>query len=274
MWAQADITIHTQPGVMSERSLASVRQGALLQFALYGAAYHFMPATMPVVLLKALPIWWLAIQCRKRMANKTCSIGARAFSRGICLGLMLSSLGDIALELDATPSAMRELGAAGMPKDVPFIVGLGSFLVAHILYIQAFRHDSGSVVEREPYAAAAGGAFLGYGVSVVGILWGHLPSPLKAPVVVYATAIATMGYTAWNRRRAAGGSGRAALLGALLFVVSDTVLAVNKFMYAKQLPYAKPIIMATYYAAQLYIAQSALTRVKGAEGGGGGKKKQ
>ena len=250
---------------MAERSIESVRKGACIQFALYGLALHFFPATMPVVLIKALPIWWLAAQCKRRMSNKACSLGARLFARGICLGLMASSLGDIALELDATPTAMRELSAAGMPKDVPFVVGLASFLIAHGLYIQAFRRDNGSVVANEPYGAAAAGGFFGYGIGVVGVLWGSLPGPLKAPVCVYATAIALMAMTAWSRRRAAGGSGRVALIGALLFVVSDTVLAVNKFIYAKQMPYAKWIIMATYYGAQQLIAEAALARVKGVE---------
>lgn len=45
-----------------------------------------------------------------------------------------------------------------------------------------------------------------------------------------------------------------AFAGSLLFIVSDFVIAVDKFRYP--VPYAHPIIMVTYYAAQLGITLS------------------
>ena len=42
------------------------------------------------------------------------------------------------------------------------------------------------------------------------------------------------------------------VLGAIVFVISDTTIAVDKFMFA--IPNAKIFIMVTYYLAQLGIA--------------------
>lgn len=48
------------------------------------------------------------------------------------------------------------------------------------------------------------------------------------------------------------------VVGALTFALSDTVLAVNKFHFGDKLPYAKLVVMATYYGAQILIGSVAV----------------
>jgi uncharacterized membrane protein YhhN len=89
-----------------------------------------------------------------------------------------------------------------------------------------------------------------------------LPDALALPVAVYAGAIALMAYTAAARDATSDASWRYAAAGALVFVVSDSILAVDKFR--SPFPAAKLAVMATYYGAQLLIAASALTPAQGA----------
>ena len=132
-----------------------------------------------------------------------------------------------------------------------FIFGLASFLTTHILYIVYFlniRNKTAPLLKKQPWLPAA---VLLYGISLVWLLFPKL-NDLKIPVMIYAAVICTMLlcslhiYNKINKQ--------AALLfasGALLFVVSDSLLAVNKF-YS---PFARAgvWIMLTYCAAQYFI---------------------
>ena len=44
------------------------------------------------------------------------------------------------------------------------------------------------------------------------------------------------------------------MVGALSFIVSDSILAVNKFVVP--IPLAKPLVMVTYYLGQHFIAKT------------------
>lgn len=58
-----------------------------------------------------------------------------------------------------------------------------------------------------------------------------LPSDLVLPVLVYALAIATMGHRAVTRRSHVFSSTSVSLgvVGAVVFILSDSILAINKF---------------------------------------------
>ena len=78
---------------------------------------------------------------------------------------------------------------------------------------------------------------------------------MKIPVLAYVIVILTMAWQAWERQRVVGG--RAAwlgFLGAALFVLSDSFLAVNRFRGA--FDSARLLTLSTYYAAQWLIASS------------------
>jgi uncharacterized membrane protein YhhN len=134
-----------------------------------------------------------------------------------------------------------------------FLYGLGTFLVGHLIYIFAFAADA----PRPSFSMAL--PFVGFGVAVVLFLQPGIPAQLQLPVTLYATAIMAMGWRAAARIGAANSALNSQLfatLGALLFVSSDLMIALDKFR--APLPLRTPLIMSTYYAAQLLIAAAAL----------------
>lgn len=103
-------------------------------------------------------------------------------------------------------------------------------------------------------------AYLPFAVFVVVllcILLPEIPSDLKLPVTVYALVIGTMVGAAWSKCINGNKWDTNKLMGAigaLIFVVSDTIIAVNKFYF----PFdsAKTWVMITYYLGQTLIAAS------------------
>jgi uncharacterized membrane protein YhhN len=163
------------------------------------------------------------------------------YRRAILLGMALSCIGDIALML---------------PFDA-FVPGLIAFLLAHLCYIVAFR--AGFRAGRGLLIAAALLAIFA-GINLAG-LWPLLPNDLRIPVVVYVVVLALMATLAlaraWANNAAtppAGTSARWAAIGAVLFVISDSVLAWDRF--GGGLPAATLCVLSTYYAAQYCIARS------------------
>jgi len=93
-----------------------------------------------------------------------------------------------------------------------------------------------------------------YGVLIFGILSPHL-SEMKLPVLVYMVVILVMAWQAWEQWSWTGQSAALlAFLGAILFLVSDSALAVNRFRGGYQS--AQALILSTYFAAQWLIARS------------------
>jgi len=163
------------------------------------------------------------------------------YRRAILLGMAFSCIGDIALML---------------PFDA-FVPGLIAFLLAHLCYIVAFR--AGFRAGRGLLIAAALLAVFA-GINLAG-LWPLLPNDLRIPVVVYVVVLALMATLAlaraWTKNAAtpsAGTSARWAAIGAVLFVISDSVLAWDRF--GGGLPAATLCVLSTYYAAQYCIARS------------------
>jgi uncharacterized membrane protein YhhN len=154
----------------------------------------------------------------------------------VLAGLVLSLAGDIAL----------------LWPQQGFLAGLVAFLLAHLAYIVAFT--------REHRLAARPAAFAVYALvagTVLALLWPHVPGALRAPVAVYVLALATMAAQAavvWLT--SSGGEqtsrGRTLALGGALFLVSDALLATNKF--ALPLPAASLWVLGSYWTAQWCIA--------------------
>ena len=148
----------------------------------------------------------------------------------ILAGLGLSWLGDVAL-----------LGEG----DGPFAVGLGSFLAAHILYLVAFRRRGKAAVRQRVRTAGV------YGLAwcvLNAVLWNRT-GRLRLPVLMYGTALSAMAIAAVDTGCPATAIGGAA------FLVSDSILALDKFGAVK-LPAADAMVMASYTAAQALIALS------------------
>ena len=151
----------------------------------------------------------------------------------VIAGLIFSLAGDVFLML---------------PTD-RFVAGLASFLVAHLLYIAAFR--SSTTPGFSPWALVP---FIIYGVVVFSILAPYL-GQMKLPVLAYVVVILVMAWQGWERWAHTGQPGALwAFIGAALFVVSDSALAINRF----RAPYgaAQALVLSTYFAAQWFIARS------------------
>jgi len=161
----------------------------------------------------------------------------RAFTVKLLAALALCLAGDIALMLPGL-----------------FIPGLASFLAGHLCYLALFRQGQRWFPSR---AALAG--TLAAAAAMVAFLWPHLGPVLRAAVPAYALAIALMAAQAIGRAtvlRDAASAGVA--VGAGLFMLSDTLLAINRF--AQPLPMAAFAVLATYYAAQVLIVHNARPR--------------
>ena len=129
-----------------------------------------------------------------------------------------------------------------------FVPGLASFLVAHLFYIALFVQGVGFFPRRTALACT-----LGIGVAMYGFLWwGGLPAGLRVPVALYVLVIACMAAQALGRAAVLGDrSSRLVALGASCFMLSDALLATNRFV--TPLPLASLWVLATYYLAQWLI---------------------
>lgn len=164
-------------------------------------------------------------------ASRGASGGDTRPRRWVLAGLWLSLAGDVALL---------------WPKE-GFLPGLVSFLLAHLAYLVAFTR-----VQR---LAAWWPAFAIYGVvagSILWRLWPGVPPALQVPVIAYVVCLASMAAQAlvlWRRGEARG---LVLAVGGGLFVVSDAILATNKF--AGPVPLSNLWILASYWTAQWCIA--------------------
>jgi uncharacterized membrane protein YhhN len=153
------------------------------------------------------------------------------YGLAVAAGLIISALGDVLLEVPGH-----------------FVAGLATFLSAHIAYTIAFLRDERRLrLERAlPFAAwpLAAYAWIRPGLG-----------DMTIPVVVYMLAIGTMMWRAAARWDGQPGA-TAAVIGAILFGLSDTLIAIEKFR--TPLPGVPSFaIIVLYWAGQTGIAASA-----------------
>ncbi len=180
-------------------------------------------------------------------------IGATGGLNGITLwfgiGLIFSLAGDIFLML---------------PKE-QFIVGLVAFLLAHVAYIIGFN------ASLPPFTAL--GLFFAIIVVAIGKeLYVKIAAgleekdliALKIPVLAYTAVIAVMLISALFALFRADWSLNAALtvsLGAALFMLSDAILALNKFV--KPIKNGRVMNMAAYHLGQIILIVGVWMQVTG-----------
>lgn len=162
----------------------------------------------------------------------------------IVAALLLSLAGDAFLLF--TRHAGGDANTAGQGW---FLAGLGAFLLAHGAFAVAFLQ--GVAAPNPPGWLAAVVFYAG------GLLFVLLPraGALKLPVLVYGLALAAMVFAAAARHAAlADRDSLCALLGALLFLLSDSALGWRRFVGAFRA--AQAVILSTYWAAIGLIAWS------------------
>jgi uncharacterized membrane protein YhhN len=138
-----------------------------------------------------------------------------------------------------------------------FIFGLVSFLVSHLVYIFLF-HKQQTTRENDNKVQFWIGVFLilGYFTFMIFTLFPKL-GPLKIPVLVYAIVITTMLFFAFKGSlKWVIPANNYILIGAIVFVSSDSILAFNKFY--SPIEHASFYIMATYCLAQYLIVTGIL----------------
>ncbi len=232
---------------MSTSQQGATRSGGisnrvLLAIGLIAAVVYIvgMWINLPVVELitKGIPVLclvvWLLTLPRDRFANL------------IMIGLVVSLVADLVLQWDTSL----------------FLPGLLIFFVAQLVYIAAFAGVSrrGSWVRLLPFAA--------WGLIALLVLNPYL-GDLLLPVAVYIIAIITM---MWRAAALVGAQGKsrdfelAALLGAISFGLSDTLLALNRFIWHDTLtffninqaaPFVSTLVIILYWLGQWGIALSA-----------------
>ena len=204
------------------------------------------------LITKGLPVLmmiiWLLRLPRDRYANL------------IMIGLVASLVGDLLLQFS---------------KDL-FVAGLLAFLIAHLIYIAAFLGVAreGRWVRLAPFAV--------WGLVAFVLLNPYLGS-MVLPVAAYITVIVVMMWRAAAMVGAPTARGKtqtfewAALLGAIAFGLSDTLLAFNKFVWSGTLlflnitqptPFVDTLSITLYWLGQFGIMLSAsweaMDRARGA----------
>jgi uncharacterized membrane protein YhhN len=149
--------------------------------------------------------------------------------------------------------------AGDIVLDFSFIPGLVCFLLAQVMYLIAFFLTPGeNVIFHSKYFLLI--PVILYGTGLVYYLYNDL-GDMKLPVIIYAFVILTMLAAAINRFKKVNKiSYWLVLAGAILFVISDSVIAVNKF--SQPIKASSLIIMSTYITAQFLITLGFIRQYK------------
>jgi uncharacterized membrane protein YhhN len=207
--------------------------GALLLLSIAsGVVYMVTRGVQPFpgsVVIKALsmaPLAVLAFRVLRRI-DRTSPDGLI-----LAAALMLSCAGDVFLHL-----SFRRY----------FVHALGAFLLAHVAYVVLFVRN-----RPRPLRPSTGQLILAFLVVVYGLLmcswlWTGL-GRLAGPALAYAAAITAMVLSTIL----AGFSRPFVWIGALLFLISDSLIAAGRFMVT--VPLIGLLIWPTYYLGQYGIA--------------------
>lgn len=212
-----------------EGGITNTENGTLLLALLLAAGYMFYGQrrnTPLKVVAKTLSVTMLA--------------GLSASAGGpwlLTLALMLCAAGDFFLAIEQMDKRF-------------FLAGLGAFLAGHIAYVVLF------VALPQPDAALPQLALAVVGVAMVAVALGMgrrlfpVTGELQWPVTAYIAVILIMGLASlWN--------GAALIVaGAASFMVSDSILAAERFLMKPGSPFrqfAGPAVWITYFAAQVLI---------------------
>lgn len=200
--------------------------------SLYLIGVTIAPDTLPVFYAKfaLLPILLLAARSDSGYPAKNL----------LLLALFFSWVGDVVISF-------------AYVSELYFLLGLTAFLIAHVGYILLFKSSVSGYKHHSPHPRAA---FIALSIYLAGFLTILFPTlgGLKIPVIAYACVIGTMlsmamyGIAFWPRTQ-----GQWILAGAASFVLSDSILAINRFH--TPIPLASLCIMSTYLFAQYAITR-------------------
>lgn len=193
---------------------------------------HFITKPLIVISLLALLIYHTGLRGR--------------FAKRIGLGLFFGLAGDVFLMFQEINSTF-------------FIWGLISFLIGHIFYISAFYLDY--LTHTDIGKKYINWSLVGFGFFCLLFylfLQPYLGS-MKMPVLLYAIVISLMAVAGISRYdRVNSFSFKMIFIGAILFIISDSILVINKFVAPFSM--GGTLIMATYMLSQYMITMGAIER--------------
>jgi len=218
---------------------------SLILFVLISLVYfigEFLPSKSIIYATK--PLLMIALMAYFYFATKE---HPSSFRFWIIIGLLFSFGGDTLLMfVESDPKAQ-----------IFFLLGLASFLLAHLAYLFAFikypSTQKGFVKKRPIWVIP----FLLLLIIFLTYLWPDLPGDFRIPVFLYACAIIAMALGSLNLKgKIADPIAQTILIGALLFVFSDAIIALNKFKTAQlSIPEPRLMIMIPYLVGQYLIAK-------------------
>ena len=130
-----------------------------------------------------------------------------------------------------------------------FMIGLVSFLIAHILFIKIIL---GWLTKSSLYNVV--GAFIPFLITFSGLIYVLKDSlnELLIPVIIYGITISMFGVVSLlNLLNTKTTKALWMFFGALVFITSDSILAINKFYFSKEI--FEILVMVTYIVAQYLI---------------------
>jgi uncharacterized membrane protein YhhN len=173
------------------------------------------------------------------LARSTAGVPHKFLRHAILSGLAFATLGDVLLMF---------------PGPLFFLLGLGAFLLTHLFYIGGFwsiANLRNGFLRLQPWWALP---MLAYPAVLLWALWAGIPVGMKLPVALYASVVSGMVLSVANLW---GKVSRPIfwllLAGALLFVLSDSLLAIGKF--GQPFPGARWAVMSTYLASQFLLVE-------------------
>ena len=171
--------------------------------------------------------------------------------------LMFSFFGDILLMITEQNNIWP-----GIQEGTWFILGVFSFMIAQIFYIFTYRYFQLSEGQKS-------GKNITISLSLViilytMILWAKLYPNLNEmliPVTIYTLTILTMVLMAITRHnKTSRKSFMLVFIGAVIFLLSDSMIAINKFI--SPLGYERLLIMITYILGQFLIISGLIEHLK------------
>ncbi len=147
---------------------------------------------------------------------------------------------------------------------VTFMLGIFCFFIVQICYISFFYRKRPFLKKDATFLTFATIAILAYVILMQYLMWEKLyDKNLYIPIIIYSLTIGFMLLTAANLSTSHRLRDTAVMFfipGAVLFVISDSLIALNKFYFSK--PTSDVYIMFTYAFAQFLIMLGAIRVIR------------
>jgi len=181
--------------------------------------------TKPLIMLSIIVFYFLQTRNQRNFQDKL-----------ILVAFFFSMLGDTFLMFNG---------------EIYFMFGLGSFLITHLFYIFVFSRNR---LKINPLVRIF---FLVFSIIILFVLKKNISNFFIIPIVIYVITITIMAIFA-SERNTNTKSYRLVLMGAILFLLSDSLIAIDKFVVP--IPFQTFLIMGTYILAQYLISVGFLKR--------------